>query len=401
MIPRPRGTRDILPDEMEARVRAFAAMRRSAALHGYREVETPTFELAELFIARSGEEVIEQMYTFEDRGGRLLALRPELTAPIARLYSSEMRSDPKPLRLFYFGRCYRYERPQRGRYREFTQFGAELIGDDSAAANADIISLAVHCIASVGLPDAVLRVGDLRVLRAILGDRATPEVMRLIDKRDPALREALPDVADLLLAGDLDDMRDSVGGDLTSELERLLGHLEIMGIDAKVDVGIARGLDYYNGLVFEIDAPNLGAERQICGGGSYDLGGVVGVGDLRATGFAIGVDRLLLVAAPSPPPTSLIDAYVVPLEDAAIGPALAISADLRRADVRTETVLTPIRPARAMKTALARGAAYAVFIGEEELAGDAVSVRDLAEKRQEMLARDAAVVLIRKGVRGD
>ncbi|MCI0497297.1 MAG: histidine--tRNA ligase [Thermoplasmata archaeon] len=394
MIARPRGTRDVLPDEMEERVRAFGALRRVAALYGYGEVETPTFEHADLFIARSGAEVVEQMYTFEDRGGRILALRPELTAPVARMYSSEMRSWAKPLRLCYFGKCYRYERPQKGRYREFTQFGAELIGDDSTAANADLIAMAAASLGALGLGDIVIRIGDLRVLRALLGDRAGPDVMRLVDKKDPALREVVPDVADLILEPRMDEAREAVGREVTADLERLLSYLEGMGVATVVDIGIARGLDYYNGTVFEADAPSLGAEKQVCGGGSYDLGGVVGIEGLKATGFAIGLDRVLLASGRSGPRVGNLDAYVAPLLEAAMGPALSLSATLRQRGVRTEVGLSPERPAKAIKVALEKGATHVVFIGEEELAAGMVAVRDLAGKEQEALTAGEAVARI-------
>ena len=391
MISKPRGTRDFLPDEKEERVRTYGALRETARLFGYREVETPTFELAELFIARSGPEVVDQMYTFEDRGGRLLALRPELTAPVARMYSAEMRSIPKPLKLFYFGNCYRYERPQKGRYREFAQFGAELIGTDSPAANADLIGLAVQNLAAVGLDDYVLRVGDLRVLKALLGDDATPEVMRLIDKKDPALRGVLPDRADAILDPRIDDVRGMAGPDVMAGFDELAGHLDAMGVSFEFDVGIARGLDYYSGIVFEADAPSLGAEKQVCGGGSYDLGGVVGIEGLRATGFAMGIDRLIMASGGTEERTQVANVYIAALDDTAIPVALSAARSLRRAGISTDVALAPTRPNKAIKAALDRGASTVIFIGEDELASNTAAVKDLSSKEQTTVPMDDLV----------
>jgi len=391
MISKPRGTRDFLPDEKEERVRTYGALRDTAKLFGYREVETPTFELADLFIARSGPEVVDQMYTFEDRGGRLLALRPELTASVARMYSAEMRSIPKPLKLFYFGNCFRYERPQKGRYREFAQFGAELIGNDSPAANADLICLAVLNMKAVGLDDHVLRIGDLRVLKTLLGDDATPEVMRLIDKKDPELRGVLPDRADAILDSRVDEVRSVAGEEIMADYDQLTVYLDAMDVEYEFDVGIARGLDYYNGIVFEADAPSLGAEKQVCGGGSYDLGGVVGIEGLKATGFAMGIDRLILATGGSDERAPVVSVYIAALDDAAVPIALAAAQSLRVAGISTDVGISTTRPNKAIKAALDRGASSVIFIGEDELASNSVTVKDLATKEQTTIPLDTLV----------
>ena len=142
MIQRPRGTRDFLPDEMEQRRAVEKRLRDVARCWGYREVCTPEFEELELFTARSGDGIIEEMYVFEDKGGRMMALRPEITAAVQRMYLNEARVTPKPLRWCYFADCFRYERPQKGRYRQFWQFGVELIGADTSVADAEVIMLA-------------------------------------------------------------------------------------------------------------------------------------------------------------------------------------------------------------------------------------------------------------------
>jgi len=167
-IERPRGTRDFLPEEMEKRRVIERKLREIAESFGYREVSTPTFEHSELFKLKSGEGIVEEMYVFRDKSDRELALRPELTAPITRLFVNECSNLPKPLRFYYFGNCFRYERPQKGRYREFWQFGVELIGSDSYLADAEVIVLADKMLKSFGI-DYELHIGHVGILRTALG----------------------------------------------------------------------------------------------------------------------------------------------------------------------------------------------------------------------------------------
>ncbi|MEM3478202.1 MAG: ATP phosphoribosyltransferase regulatory subunit, partial [Archaeoglobaceae archaeon] len=184
-IERPRGTRDFLPEEMEKRRDVEKRLREIAESFGYREVATPTFEHSELFKLKSGEGIIEEMYVFKDKSERELALRPELTAPIIRMFVNECSRMPKPLRFYYIGNCFRYERPQKARYREFWQFGVELIGSDSYLANAEVIFLAYKMLKSLEI-DFELNIGHVGILRSILsplGDKAE-RAMRLIDKND-------------------------------------------------------------------------------------------------------------------------------------------------------------------------------------------------------------------------
>ncbi len=185
-IERPRGTRDFLPDEMEKRREIERIMREIAESYGYREIATPTFEHLELFTIKSGEGIVEEMYTFKDKSGRDLALRPELTAPVMRMFVNECSVMPKPLRFYYFANCFRYERPQRGRYREFWQFGVELIGSQSYLADAEVIALSYNILDSLGI-DFELQIGHVGIMRFLLdplGEERAAKIMRLIDKDD-------------------------------------------------------------------------------------------------------------------------------------------------------------------------------------------------------------------------
>ena len=176
----------MLPDEMERRREIEARMRARARLYGFREIATPVFEELELFTIRSGEGIINEMYVFEDKGGRSLALRPELTAPALRMYVEEGRSLNKPVRWCYFSDCFRYERPQKGRYRQFWQFGAELIGADSAMGDAEVITLGYDLLRTAGVT-FVLRIGHLSFMRTLLADLADDDrqLALVVDGRTP------------------------------------------------------------------------------------------------------------------------------------------------------------------------------------------------------------------------
>src|SRR5512136_113002 len=186
MLQRPKGTRDFLPEEMEERRAVEGRLRDHARSWGYREIATPAFEHLELFTVKSGEGIVGEVYAFEDKKGLSMALRPEITAPVLRMYVNEGRSLPKPLRWFYFADCFRYEDPQKGRYRQFWQFGTELIGADTPEASAEVILLAADLLGATGV-EFTLQVGHLAPMKKVLSPLA-PEVqarlMRFLDKRD-------------------------------------------------------------------------------------------------------------------------------------------------------------------------------------------------------------------------
>ena len=188
MIQRPRGTRDFGPSEMETR-RYFESMMRSICLaHGFREVQTPTFEHTELFTTKSGPGIVDEIYAFKDKGDREICLRPELTAPVIRFFINDLTNYPRPLKLFYFGPCFRYERPQAGRFREFYQFGAEVIGSSTPEMDAEVIGLAASMLEATGLQDYRIRIGHIGILRSLLaeagvaGDAALP-ILQKLDKK--------------------------------------------------------------------------------------------------------------------------------------------------------------------------------------------------------------------------
>jgi len=408
MIQRPRGTRDFGPAEMAKRRRVEQAMRDACARFGFGEVVTPTFEHSELFTLRSGQGIIDEMYVFRDKGDREMALRPEITASVMRFYVNELSTMPKPLKLYYVGNCFRYENPQSGRYREFFQLGAELIGSKNPETDAEVIALAVNCIRSAGLEDYVLRIGHIGILKSLVkeqigDDRTAAEVLRMIDKEDwdalgdmfdaKALPRQLFDritaVADI--KGGIDELNNLEESEATRHLREVFDVLRLYGIDeAQIDLGIVRGLDYYTGMVFEIDAPRLGAEKQIMGGGSYTLSELFGGEPVFSTGFAIGIDRVVLAvdAERQVELEPALDAYVIPAKDDMRRYAFGIVSRLRAQGLRADVDLMRRTMSKNLKYASAVGARYAVIVGKEEMSKRSVTLRDMKTGKQEVVPAD-------------
>ena len=417
MIQRPRGTRDFLPDEMEKRRFVESKLRVTAKNFGYKEIATPTFEHTELFTIKSGPNIVNQMYTFKDKGGRDISLRPELTAPALRFYVSEMKNLPKPLKVYYFGNCFRYEEPQSGRFREFWQFGAESIGSKEAESDAEVIALAVYALKNAGLNNFVTRIGHLGILRSILSDvppDVQSSVMALIDKRDfgglkERLSDAKSDAYQLLdeimnLSGNVIDrareiLKEGRALESLNQLEEVLRFLELFGVnDYKVDLGIARGIDYYVGMVFEIDCPVLGAEKQVCGGGNYELAEVFGLESVSSTGFAIGFDRVMIALEREGKeiPSERLKVFVVPASDVMRKKSLEITTMLRKHGIPADVDLMRRGLSKNMKFANAVNAEKVVIVGEDELKENSVTLRDMNTGFQERVLIDELVKKLRK-----
>ncbi|WP_342677080.1 histidine--tRNA ligase [Methanofollis sp. UBA420] len=406
MLQKPRGTRDFLPDEMAQRRTAEAKMREAVGRWGYGEVCTPTFEHLELFTMRSGENIKQEMYVFEDKSGRQMTLRPEVTASVSRMYVNEGRSIAKPLRWYYVADCFRYERPQKGRYRQFWQFGVELIGADSAAADAEVIMVADDLLRSVGL-DYDLKVGFLAPMKHLLSGvepSLQRQVMAYLDKRDmDGLKGCLETCGQAELEDSLTGLvscRDpaeafEICGDIP-EKERVEGIFRILDgeeIDYTVNFGIARGLDYYTGMVFEGFAHNLGAENQVLGGGNYRLAQLFGGDDAPSCGFAIGFDRVMVSLGDYPLEKQPVVAVLSQpgLEAAAFG----VARSMRAAGVRAEVNLLG-RGMGAQLAHAAKSADYACIMGTREAEAGTVTLKDLHSGEQREMKLDEAIA----GVKG-
>ena len=401
MLQKPRGTRDFLPDEMEARRMIEWRMREVARRWGYREVSTPEFEDLELFTMRSGEGIIEEMYVFLDKGGRKLALRPEITASVIRMYINEAKVAPKPLRWSYFADCFRYERPQKGRYRQFWQFGVELIGADTARADAEVIMLAADMLDSSGVTYD-LKVGHLSFMKNLLKDLEPQEqrkVMAHLDKKDfDGLKGTLesldtPDLDKSLIAlvecRDLGEAFDIAG--TIPEKDRIYQTIETLDaadVNYSLNFGIARGLDYYTGMVFEGFAQNLGAENQILGGGAYRLAHLFGGDDVASCGFAIGFDRVMVALGEIPGKKDSVVAVVCTNEGR--NHALEVARIFRKAGIRSEMDLMD-RGLGAQLAHASKSADFAVVIGLREAESGTVTLKNLHSGEQKTMDPQSAV----------
>lgn len=397
-VNRPRGTRDFLPADTARRRYVESVMRDVVRKWGYSEIITPTFEHLDLFTLKSGEGIVGELYNFSDKGGREMTLRPELTAPVMRLYVNELQSFPKPLKLFYFENCFRYERPQKGRFREFWQFGVELIGSGKPDSDAEIIALADALLKAVGVKGD-MKLGNLAVIRTLLNGlepEIVSKVMRLVDKKEYAGLEALLEEigAEEQLKSDLFHLIKLEGRYILPEVIKIVGNipelvsfektlklLDAYGVDYSLDFGIARGLDYYTGMVFEVYAEGLGAQKQVCGGGSYQLIQLFGGGDVPSTGFGIGFDRIMEICPlvqPAPKTLMLISKPEVHLE------AIGFVNELRKyvpvhVDLMERNFKVQLSYANTIN------ADYVVIVGEKELEAGKLTLRDMVSGEQELL----------------
>ena len=410
------GFREFFPPEFALRRHVFSAWRRVAARYGFAEYDGPPLEPLELYTRKSGDEIVGQLYDFTDKGGRAVALRPEMTPSFARMISARAAALPKPIRWFSIPQLFRYERPQRGRLREHFQLNMDIVGESDPLADAEMIAAAIDVLRELGLDERhiVARVSDRRLIAAIL--RASglpveshPAVYAALDKADREtpdwLAERLgaagvepPAVEGLLELPRLgiDDVRalypDDEGVQGTAAgLGRVLEHLDAAGFGEYVrfDAGLVRGLAYYTGTVFEI-WERSGQLRAVCGGGRYDdllatLGGV----DLPALGFGMGdvvLGELLKDLELVPDATLEIDDFVVCVSPEVRGRALAIGAALRRAGRRVVYDLKERGVGRQFKTANQVGAERAVVVGPAEIGRGVVVVREMATGAESEMA---------------
>jgi histidyl-tRNA synthetase len=432
MVQRPRGTRDFLPEVMNRRLAFENLLENKALSHGFKRVQTPIFETLDLFTAKSGPGIVKQLYAFQDKSDRGLTLRPELTAPVMRMVSEEMRSYPKPLRLSYFGQCFRYEESKKGRYREFFQYGAELIGASGPLAEAEVVALAIDMLDTCGLMDYEVRIGHVGVLRDILSglglsEQGEPEApvasaMRLLDKGDwDGLAElftanginqsATQNLRSLSeLDGGIETLESAreilsnmgISHDSLDELVALLTALESLAAtppSLKVNLCVARGLDYYTGMVFEVNVAELGGEGQVLGGGSYRLLHLFGLEDLDPScGFGLGFDRVLLaleaqaeragrvevVPGETPAPRTLMLPFKVDT-----GAVLGIVKSLRDGGHHVELDLRGKNIGKSLDWASKNGFTNVVIVGPQDYESGQCSVKNLVSGDQNVIALDS------------
>ena len=441
MVQKPRGTRDFTPAVMKSRMALEQLLEERARRHGFNRVQTPIFESLELFTAKSGEGVVSQLYAFEDKGGRPLTLRPELTAPVMRMVAEEMRMDTKPLRLSYFGQCYRYEEFKKGRYREFFQYGVELVGASGPLAEAEVIALAINMLDSCGLKNWQIRIGHVGILKDALtglglsdqieqgaNEAAVASAMRFLDKGDdaglarlfssngidPSFSEPLRQLSQLQGGAEtLEPAReilsalDGVSLESLDELKITLDAVSCLAAtppSLAVDLTVARGLDYYTGMVFEVQVEELGGEGQVLGGGSYNLMHLFGLADLDpCCGFGLGFDRVML-ALEAQAEAEGRDEVVPGQQDGrgliAVIPfnvnaqaVLPVVRQLRDAGQLVELELRGRKIGKAFTWADKIGATYTLIVGPRDLESGTGMLKNLKTGIEQAVKLDAASIL--------
>ena len=401
-----KGTRDFYPEEMAYRTWLYDQVRATSERFGYQEYEAPLLERLELYAAKSGEELVkEQSFILTDRGGDQLALRPELTPSLARMVAGRQPELVLPLRWYSFGPFWRYERPQRGRSREFFQWNIDLLGLETPAADGEIVAICAEFFRSVGLgPDTVaIRINNRRLMEQKLeqmgiGREKWMEVFRLIDRRDRmpadkwkawALETGLAEGQFLALEALLND---AALWTESEELRQVFATAEALGVaDYLVyDAGIVRGLDYYTGPVFEAH-DRAGKFRAICGGGRYDnLVADVGGDRITGVGFAMGdvIVQLLLEEAGRRPvlPLTPSQVLVTLFDEELYARTLALSGRLRQAGIKVEQILEADRLGKQLRYANRMGIPYVVILGPDEVAAGQVVLKDMQSGEQQAYA---------------
>jgi histidyl-tRNA synthetase len=412
VIQAPKGTYDVLPQDAARRAVLEDRAHKILGAAGYRRIETPTFEATELFARGVGEAtdiVRKEMYTFDDDGGRSLTLRPEGTAPVCRAYLQHgMHKLPQPQKFWYLGSFYRSEAPQRGRYRQFWQVGAETIGTDAPEADAELIVLMAALLEALGVGETRLRLSSLGTsetraeyrdelaayLRAHI-DQLSLEVaarielnpMRAFDASDPGTREVMRNAPTLL---------GRLAPQDAEQFARVRELLDDAGVRYELDPTLVRGLDYYTRTVFEFASDALGAQSGIGGGGRYDgLIELLGGHPTPAAGWAAGVERMLIAAGELPVAPELTDLFVALSNRAGARPAFELANDARHAGLSAHMELAGRSLKGQLKHADRLGARYVAIIGDDYHAG----LKNMETGEQDELELAAVIPTILRGSR--
>lgn len=397
-----KGTNDILPEESHNWQFVEQKMLETAAQFGFKEIRVPVFEHTEVFLRSVGDTtdvVQKEMYTFDDKGGRSITLRPELTAGVIRSSIEKgLINGALPQKLCYIGGCYRYEKPQAGRLREFHQFGVECVGAAAPNADAEVISLAKSVLQNIGIKDISLEINSIgcpecrkeyhKALKEYFSskrdqlcdtcnDRLERNPMRILDCKSPvcsAIAENAPTVIDFLC------------DDCKAHFESVKAHLNAMNIDFKVNPKIVRGLDYYTRTVFEFVSGDIGAQSTVCGGGRYDgLIKQMGGTDTPSLGFAMGIERLMMVLKAQNaefPEAPTCDLFIASLGEKAGIKASALCKELRDEGYKVQTDICGRGLKAQMKYANKIGAKFTLVLGDNEVDSGKASLKNMADSSE-------------------
>ena len=405
MYQAPRGTSDILPEEQAYWHYVVQRAAHACQLYGYERLDTPVFEDTGLFIRTVGEgtDIVEkEMYIFEDRGGDKLTLRPEGTAPVCRAYLEHgLHNAPKPAKLYYITSIFRYERPQAGRYRQHHQFGCEAIGDDDPALDAEVIDIAWQFFRSLGLRQLSLQLNSigckqcrpayLTVLEGYYAHHAhelCPDCktrlrrnpLRLLDCKQPSCQQ---------IASSAPRSIDHLCPQCEEHFGKLKRYLSLLELPFEVNHRLVRGLDYYTRTVFEIQPEGGGSQSTLGGGGRYDdLIQELGGKPTPALGFASGIERIILNLKKqnvSIPPLPGPQIFIAHIGDEAREAAVRLAASLRQAGIGVIGATADKSLKAQLRQANSLGAHYTVIIGEQEVKGDVVVLRDMTTAQQKTI----------------
>lgn len=426
-----KGARDFYPEDKRLQKYMFGLMRHAAESFGYEEYDAPILEPLELYLAKTGDEIVnEQTYAFEDRGGRKVVIRPEMTPSVSRMVAARRQELAYPLRWYSIPNLWRYERPQRGRLREHWQLNVDIFGVESMLAEAEVIQVADQVLKTAGATRDMygIRVNHRGLMEYIFKDYLGLDsvqahtMAKLIDRMHKMPAEEFGAQADALLTlsqrensafdklqqllkvQDLEHLPESVRACRPAgELKDLLNILGGVGVDAKFDISVMRGLDYYTGVVFEIYDEDPENNRAMLGGGRYDgLVGLFGVEPVPTVGFGFGdvtLENFLRGHNLLPPIRSEIDVYVVLIGDV-YGPAQKILAEMRELGVNAAADISGRSAEKQLKSAVKKGVRYAMFIGQKELDDEQFEIKNLLTgvSERHSLARIVSIV---KDYRGD
>ena len=400
----PKGTEDLLPQDSYKWQYLEKKFKETADLYNYREIRVPTFEHTELFERGVGDttDVVEkQMYTFNDKGGRSVTLRPEGTASVVRSFlQNSLYALPMPMKMFYDIACFRYENKQKGRLREFHQFGVEVFGAENATVDAEVISLAITFLNSVGLNDLSVNINSIgcpkcrKAYSDALKEYLKPKYDELCDtckgrfERNPLrIIDCKSEVCGEIVKG-APTLLDYICDDCREHFEQFKACLDSMGIKYSIDSGIVRGLDYYTKTVFEI----ISGGFTVCGGGRYDgLVEELGGKSTPAVGFGLGIERLLLrleetgVTIPEPENVKL---YIAPLGESAVGAAQKLVYQLRLSGISVDTDHLGRGLRASMKYADKLGAQYTLVLGDDEIANGQANIKNMSSGEQTLIDLD-------------
>ena len=416
----PKGTKDIYGSYMEEWQRVEQVMRELCSDFGIKEIRIPIFEHTELYLRGVGETtdiVQKEMYTFKDKADRSITLRPEGTAGVARSFIEHgMYNNPQPTRRFYIGPMFRYENTQKGRQRQFHQFGVEMLGSYSPALDAEAISVAAELLKRLGIKDVELRINSLgcnecrqrynTALKEYIGsniDKLCDDCKSRFDKNPLRVLDCKEESCQRIIA-EAPVVLDYLDDECKEHFETVKAILDDMGIKYTVDEKIVRGLDYYTRTVFEFVANGIGAQGTVCGGGRYDnLIAECGGQPMGCAGFAVGIERLLLMLEAQNgefKETNEMDIYIGSIGKEGLVKSQGIAYRMRSEGIRSEGDSVGRSVKAQMKYANKIGAKYSVILGDNEIAEDTANLKNMETGEQEQIKVSELVEIMKKKING-